>query len=65
MKLFLKITRVINREENSTPINKILYCPCCNSILEEQNGQLYCTNKNCDDRLIREIEYYLQKKCLT
>lgn len=35
-----QITRVINREENSTPINKILYCPCCNSILEEQNGQL-------------------------
>jgi len=57
-----QITRVINREENSTPINKILYCPCCNSILEEQNGQLYCTNKNCDDRLIREIEYLSSKE---
>lgn len=57
-----QITKVINREENSTPINKILYCPCCNSILEEQNGQLYCTNKNCDDRLIREIEYLSSKE---
>lgn len=34
------------------------HCPCCNSLLELVNEQLFCRNKLCDAQLLKRIEHF-------
>ena len=36
-------------------------CPCCNSILEDRNGILYCVNNNCVEQQLKLIENFGSK----
>lgn len=40
------------------------YCPECNTLLIEENGQLYCKNKKCIGRMINQISYMASKAAL-
>jgi NAD-dependent DNA ligase len=33
-------------------------CPCCNSVLETVNDQLFCRNPNCDAQLGKKLEHF-------
>lgn len=59
-----QIVKVVKHEKNAVPICKITECPSCHKKLKEENGQLFCTNKYCNDRLIKEIEYLASKEVL-
>jgi NAD-dependent DNA ligase len=36
-------------------------CPCCDTILEDRNGLLYCVNKNCGEQQLKIIENFGSK----
>lgn len=36
-------------------------CPCCDSVLEDRNGLLYCVNKNCGEQQLKLIENFGSK----
>ena len=36
-------------------------CPCCDSILENRNGILYCVNSNCVEQQLKLIENFGSK----
>jgi len=44
-------------------------CPCCKSELttrfnEESEPTLYCTNKSCPDRILRQLRHFVSKKAM-
>ena len=36
-------------------------CPCCDTILQDRNGLLYCVNKNCGEQQLKIIENFGSK----
>lgn len=36
-------------------------CPCCDAILEDRNGLLYCVNENCGEQQLKMIENFSSK----
>lgn len=56
-----KITKVLSKGTEEIDIN---VCPCCGHKLTEVNGQYFCTNDECDERIVRAISFIAQKDVL-
>lgn len=56
-----KIVEVLSEGTEEIDIN---VCPCCGNKLTEVNGQYFCTNDECDERIARAIAFIAQKDVL-
>lgn len=59
-----QITRVVRREPNNTAIQIPEYCPSCGSKLKAMNGQLYCDNDLCYEKMAQNMAYLASPKVL-
>lgn len=44
----------------SEPIKIPTHCPCCSSLLELVNDQLFCRNSACDAQLSKKLEHFVK-----
>lgn len=43
------------------------FCPFCGGALtkiSEDGAHLFCTNKNCEERIVQKISYFVKKECM-
>lgn len=62
-----EITGVVEESLNNSDIKDIIppsNCPCCNAETEIIDGFVWCTNIDCDARLIQSITHFTEKKAL-
>lgn len=61
-----KLTNVFKdrRTGNEIPILTPTKCPCCNSILQQENIMLRCINKLCHDKLLGLLTDFVSKECM-
>lgn len=62
-----EITGVVEESLNNSDIKDIIppsHCPCCNADTEVVDGFVWCTNIDCDARLIQSITHFAEKKAL-
>lgn len=57
-----QIVKVISHSDLSKDINIINECPICKSKLVKKNDQLFCENKSCPERLVREVMFLASKQ---
>jgi len=54
-----KITKVIRKNEYSTPIKRPKKCPVCASLLEKEDTIYYCRNEYCGARVAKALLHWL------
>lgn len=55
-----------NRDNSQIEIKMPTHCPSCNSILvkDEEKLALKCINKNCPDKFIQNLQYFVSKNAM-
>lgn len=60
-----EILSVAETFENSTPIEKPKFCPCCASTLTDTETELYCTNHlNCKAQIILKLNQFASRDAM-
>lgn len=59
-----EILGLAQENENSTPIEKPKFCPCCNSTLVTVGPNLFCENPNCSDKIINRFVHFVSRNCM-
>ncbi|MBR4124368.1 MAG: NAD-dependent DNA ligase LigA, partial [Clostridia bacterium] len=60
-----EILGVARETEQSTPIEKIKYCPSCGAELEEIGANLFCTNTyHCPEQIVDRLSHYSSRDAM-
>lgn len=63
---YLDFVDLNRRLSTSTPFQPIKNCPSCNSNLVQYEGEVdqRCINPNCEEQIIKQIDYYCSRDCM-
>lgn len=63
---YLDFVDLNRRPENTKIFKEISLCPSCNTELIKINGEVdqRCINPNCDEQIIKQIDYYCSRDCM-
>lgn len=63
---YLDFVDLNRRPIDSLPFKEIKECPCCQSTLIQINGEVdqRCVNPNCEEQIIKQIDYYCSRDCM-
>lgn len=59
-----EILGVAEHFDNSIKIDKPTICPCCGSVLEYDDVNIYCTNYWCKERTIARLSHFVSKNAM-
>lgn len=60
-----EILSVAETYDNSKPIEKPTHCPCCGSVLEDTETELYCLNHlNCRTQIVLKLTQYASRNAM-
>lgn len=63
---YLDFVDLNRRLSTSTPFQPIKNCPSCNNNLVQYEGEVdqRCINPNCEEQIIKQIDYYCSRDCM-
>jgi DNA ligase (NAD+) len=60
-----EITGLAEDTKSSTPIIKPIFCPCCNTKLDEVGPNIFCPNfYGCEDQIIQRLTHFTSKEAM-
>ncbi len=52
------------RTDACVPYTPITHCPACGSLLVDEDIDQFCVNKNCKEKILRNIEYFVSREIM-
>lgn len=60
-----EVLGIANDEEGSLPVEKPIYCPCCQSLLDETSANLFCRNHSgCKDQIVAKLVHFSHRNAM-